>query len=49
MSQGTMEQASSVEGLVSNVTAITSQIQTSTVRCGSASQLVDKAAGHQNH
>ncbi len=49
LSQGTMEQASSVEGLVSNVTAITSQIQTSTVRCGSASQLVDKAAGHQNH
>lgn len=46
LSQGTMEQASSVEGLVSNVTAITSQIQTSTVRCGSASQLVDKAAGY---
>ena len=49
LSQGTMEQASSVEGLVSNVTAITSQIQTSTVRCGSASQQVDKAAGHQNN
>ena len=46
LSQGTMEQAASVDGLVSNVTAITSQIQTSTVRCGSASQLVDKAAGY---
>lgn len=46
LSQGTMEQAASVDGLVSNVSAITSQIQTSTVRCGSASQLVDKAAGY---
>lgn len=46
LSQGTMEQAVSVEGLVSNVTAITSQIQTSTTRCGSASELVYKAAGY---
>lgn len=46
LAQGTTEQAASVDGLVSNVTAITSQIQTSTVRCGSASKLVDQAAGY---
>lgn len=46
LSQGTTEQAASIDGLVSNVTAITSQIQTSAVRCGSASDLVDKAAGY---
>ncbi|MCI9121091.1 MAG: methyl-accepting chemotaxis protein [Oscillibacter sp.] len=44
--QGAMEQAASIQGLVSNVTSITSQIQTSTVRCGSASELVDKATGY---
>lgn len=46
LSQGTLEQAASIESLVSNVTAITSQIQTSTVRCGDASELVDKATGY---
>ena len=46
LSQGTLEQAASIDGLVSNVTAITSQIQTSTVRCGSASELVAKATGY---
>ena len=46
LSQGTLEQAASIDGLVSNVTAITAQIQTSTVRCGDASQLVDKATGY---
>ena len=46
LSQGTMEQAISIEGLVTNVSAITSQIQTSTVRCGSASELVAKATGY---
>ena len=40
LSQGTMEQAASISGLVFNVTAITSQIQSS------ASQLVDKATGY---
>lgn len=45
LAQGTTQQAASVDGLVSNVTAITAQIQSSTVRCGSASQLVDKATG----
>ena len=46
LAQGTMEQAASVDGLVTNVTAITTQIQTSTVRCGSASQLVGQATGY---
>ena len=46
LSQGTMEQTVSIEGLVSNVTTITSQIQDSAVRCGDASKLVDKAAGY---
>lgn len=46
LSQGTVEQAASIDGLVSNVTTITSQIQDSTVRCGSASELVDKATGY---
>ena len=46
LSQGTMEQAVSIDGLVSNVTSITAQIQTSAVRCGSASELVDKATGY---
>ena len=45
LAQGTTEQAASVDGLVTNVTAITAQIQTSAVRCGSASQLVEQAAG----
>ena len=43
--QGTTQQAASVDGLVANVTAITAQIQTSAVRCGSASELVDRATG----
>ncbi len=46
LSQGTMEQAVSIEGLVSNVSAITSQLQASAARCGSASELVDKASGY---
>ena len=46
LSQGTVEQAASIGGLVSNVTEITGQIQTSTVRCGSASELVAKATGY---
>lgn len=45
LSQGTMEQSASVEGLVTNVTEITSQIQNSAVRCKNASELVDKANG----
>ncbi|MFG6330266.1 MAG: methyl-accepting chemotaxis protein [Lachnospiraceae bacterium] len=46
LAQGTTEQADSVERLITNVTAITTQIQTSTVRCGSASELVDRATGY---
>ncbi len=46
LSQGTTEQAVSIDGLMENVSAITSQIQTSAVRCGSAGELVDKAAGY---
>ena len=46
LSQGTMEQAASIDGLVANVTEITSQLQSSTVRCGSASELVDKVTGY---
>lgn len=46
LSQGTAEQAVSIDSLVTNVSAITTQIQTSTVRCGSASTLVDKATGY---
>lgn len=46
LSQGTLEQSVSIEGLVANVSAITSQIQDSAVRCGNASELVDKATGY---
>lgn len=46
LSDGTTEQSRSVEGLVSNVTEITSRIQESAVRCGNASELVDKANGY---
>lgn len=43
---GTTEQSSAVDGLMTNVTAITNQIQTSSVRCGNASKLVDRATGY---
>lgn len=46
LAQGTTEQAASVDGVVTNVSAITAQIQTSTVRCGSASALVAQATGY---
>ena len=45
LSQGTLEQSVSIEGLVSNVTTITTQIQDSAVRCGIACELGDKATG----
>ena len=45
LAQGTTEQAASVDGLMSNVTSITAQIQSSAARCGNASALVDQAAG----
>lgn len=46
LAQGTTEQASAVDGLLANMTAITTQIQTSAVRCGSASELTDRANGY---
>ncbi len=46
LSQGTLEQTISIDGLVSNVSSITSQVQSSAVRCGDASELVDKATGY---
>ena len=46
LNQGTMEQAVSIDGLVSNVTSITAQIQTRAVRGGSASELVGRATGY---
>lgn len=46
LAQGTTEQATSVNGLMTNVTSITAQIQTSAVRCGSARELVDRANGY---
>ncbi len=45
LSQGTVEQSQSVEGLVANITEMTSQINDSAVRCRDASELVDRANG----
>ncbi|MDE6938251.1 MAG: methyl-accepting chemotaxis protein [Lachnospiraceae bacterium] len=46
LSQGTMQQKDSINGLVSNVTDITTQIKNSTVRCNDATDLVARAAGY---
>lgn len=47
LSQGTLERLPlQMVSCVSNVTVITSQIQTSTVRCGNASELADRTAGY---
>lgn len=46
LSQGTVQQKDSIDRLVSNVTDITEQIQSSTVRCSNASNLVDKATDY---
>ena len=46
LSHGTMQQKDSMSRLVANVTDITTQIQNSAVRCGNASNLVDKATGY---
>ncbi|MCI8649627.1 MAG: methyl-accepting chemotaxis protein [Anaerotruncus sp.] len=46
LSQGSVEQAASIEGLVSHMTELTSQIKDSTMRCSDASELVDKANGY---
>jgi len=46
LSQGTIQQKDSINGLVSNVTDITAQIQNSTVRCNDATDLVNRATGY---
>jgi len=46
LSQGTTEQAAVVKELVTNVTAISTRIQFSSERCGSASELVNQATGY---
>lgn len=46
LAQGTTEQSASIDGLMTNVTSITTRIQTSTMRCGNASELVDRATGY---
>lgn len=46
LSQGTMQQKVSTNGLVANITNITTQIQNNTIRCGEASDLVAKATGY---
>lgn len=46
LSQGTMQQKESINGLVSNVADITSQLQSSNVRCNDATDLVSRATGY---
>lgn len=46
VSQGAIQQKDSINGLVSNITDMTSQIRTSAARCHSASELVAKATGY---
>lgn len=46
LSQGTIQQKDSINGLVSNVADITTQIQNSIVRCSDARNLVDRATGY---
>ncbi len=46
LSQGSMEQSASIDGLVSHMSELTEQINGSAVRCGDASELVDKANGY---
>ena len=46
LSQGTAQQKVSINGLVSIITDITAQIQNSTIRCGNATDLVDRATGY---
>ncbi|MDE6942079.1 MAG: methyl-accepting chemotaxis protein [Lachnospiraceae bacterium] len=46
LSHGAAQQNESINGLVSNITDITEQIQNSAVRCGNASELVARATGY---
>ena len=49
LSYGTAQQKESINGLVSNITDITDQIQNSTVRCSNASDLVSRATGYHKN
>lgn len=46
LSQGAAQQEFSINGLVSNITDITEQIQNSAARCKDAGELVDRAMGY---
>ncbi len=46
LSQGSLEQSTSIDGLVAHMSDLTGQIKGSAVRCGDASDLVDKATGY---
>lgn len=46
LSQGSLEQATSIDGLAVHMSELTGQIKGSAVRCGDASGLVDKANGY---
>lgn len=46
LAQGTTQQAATVDGLMTNMATITAQVGDSTVRCGNASELVDRATGY---
>lgn len=46
LSQGSMQQKLSIDGLASNITDMTAQIQTSAARCQNASELVSKVTGY---
>lgn len=46
LSQGAIQQKDSIDGLVSNMTDMTAQIQSNAVRCSNANDLVSKATGY---
>lgn len=46
LSQGSMQQSASIEGLAAHMSKLTAQIKGSALRCGDASNLVDKANGY---
>lgn len=46
LAEGTLQQKLSINGLVDNISEMTSQLKNSTARCGNASNLVDRATGY---
>lgn len=46
LAQGTTEQSAAVDRLMTNVATITVQVRDSTVRCGNASELMNRANGY---